>query len=241
MTGISLTDHFDIDGVRDGVFAPLDHDSVLRDVLEAKEEFKGRLTLCHGIELGQATHMPVESNQLLATYPYDIVLGSVHAVLGIDDFHDVDYSVLSKEEYTALWYRYLSEMLATIEWGNFDVLTHITYPKRYYVRNGITDFPDIKNKGREYFEPILRAVIDKGITLECNTSGLRQQLGECLPNHDLLSFYYELGGRDVTIGSDAHHARDIGANFKEAIDMLKDIGFGYYAVFDQRNKQFIKL
>lgn len=241
MDGISITDHFDIDGVRDGIFAPLDHDAVYRDVFAAKEEFAGRLSVCHGIELGQATHMPDESNELLEKYPYDIVLGSIHAVRGIDDFHDVDYQSLTKNEYVSLWDQYICEMLDTIRWGNFDVLTHITYPKRYYLRHGIADFPDIKNRGREYFEPVLKAIIEKGITLECNTSGLRQQLLECLPNRDLLTFYYELGGRDITLGSDAHRKNDIGANFKEASEMLLDIGFTHYTVFNQRNKSYVNL
>ena len=239
--GISITDHFDIDAIRDGVFPPLDHDSVMKDVLAAKEEFNGRLSVCLGIELGQATHMPCESNALLEKYPYDIVLGSIHAVRGIDDFHDVDYKSLTKNEYIALWDLYIEEMLDTIKWGNIDVLTHITYPKRYYLRHGIPDFPDIKNHGREYFEPVFKAIIEKGITLECNTSGLRQQLSECLPNRDLLSFYYELGGRDVTLGSDAHRADDIGADFKNATEMLLDIGFKHYAVFDKRNKSYLNL
>lgn len=238
LTGIAVTDHFDIDGIRDGFFPPLDHDSVARDIAEAKEEFKGRLTVLHGIELGQATHMPVEAAAQLKSQPYDIVLGSVHAVRGIIDFYDTDIKNMSRNEYASLWELYISEMLDTVEWGNFEVLTHITYPKRYYLRDGITDFPDIKNKGREYFEPVLKAVIDKGITLECNTSGLRQNIGECLPNRDLLEFYYELGGRDVTLGSDAHRDCDIGADFNEAAEMLHGIGFKYLAKFDSRKKDF---
>lgn len=238
LKGIAITDHFDIDGIRDGFFPPLDHESVARDIMDAKEEFKGRLTVLHGIELGQATHMPEESHAQLRSQPYDIVLGSVHAVRGIIDFYDTDMTNIPRNEYVALWELYLKEMLDTIEWGNFDVLTHITYPKRYYLRDGITDFPDIKGKGREYFEPILKAVIDKGITLECNTSGLRQNIGECLPNRDLLEFYYELGGRDITLGSDAHKAIDLGAGFVEASEMLREIGFKYLTKFESRKKDF---
>ncbi len=242
LDSIAITDHFDIDGVRDGYFAPLDHDSVLKDVLAAREKFEGKLKILHGIELGQATHMPKESEELLKQYPYDIVLGSIHAVRGIVDFHDMDYSKMEKTRYIELFELYLKEMMDTINWGNIDVLTHLTYPKRYYMRDGITDYPDIKNKGREYFEPILKRVIEKGITLECNTSGLRQKLmGECLPNRDLLEFYYELGGRDIILGSDAHHHNDIAANFKEAKEMLSSIGFKYMAVFDKRQKDFILL
>lgn len=238
---IAVTDHFDIDGVRDGLFAPLDHSSVAKDIAEAKEEFKGRLTVLHGIELGQATHMPENAHLQLKSRPYDIVLGSVHAVRGIIDFADTDIRSLTKNEYTALWEQYISETLETIAWGDFEVLTHITYPKRYYLANGITDFPDIANDYREYFEPILKAVIDSGKSLECNTSGLRQQMGECLPNGDIFRFYYELGGRDISIGSDAHHARHIGADFAEASEMLRSIGFKYQACFDQRIKDFVTL
>ena len=241
LDGIAITDHFDIDGIYDGYFPPLDHEAIARDITESREEFKGKLKLLHGIELGQATHMPDESNVQLQSQPYDIVLGSVHAVRGIIDFADTDIAGMTKNEYTRLWEQYIEEMLDTIAWGNFDVLTHITYPKRYYLGNGITDFPDIKNKGREYFEPILKAVINKGITLECNTSGLRQTMGECLPNEDLLRFYYELGGRDVTVGSDAHKAKDLGANFNDAVEMLKSIGFDRLAKFELRKKDFYNL
>lgn len=238
LTGVAITDHFDIDGVRDGHFAPLDHDGVMADVFAAKEHYKGKLKVFHGIELGQATHMPVESQQLLEKYPYDVVLGSIHAVRGIVDFHEIDYSQMEKSYYMSLWDLYITEMLDTIEWGNIDILTHLTYPKRYYLRHGITDFPDIKNKGREYFEPVLKAIIEKGITLECNSSGLRQPMGECLPNKDLLTFYYELGGRDVSLGSDAHHHLDVSANFKEAAEMLKSIGFKYETYYENRNKNY---
>ncbi len=238
LSGVAITDHYDIDGIYDGYFPPLDHEGIYRDITEAKAEFEGKLSVWHGIELGQATHMPVEAREQLKKYPYDIVLGSVHAVRGITDFSYTDIKSLSVAEYKALWDLYIKEMLDTIEWGDFDVLTHITYPKRYYLGNGITDFPDIKSKGREYFEPILKAVVDKGLTLECNTSGLRQTMGECLPNADLLSFYYELGGRDITIGSDSHHCKHISANFKEATEMLQSLGFKYVTRFEQRKKYF---
>ena len=236
--GIAVTDHFDIDAIYDGIFPLLNHEAIFKEIKEAQQEFEGKLKILHGIELGQATHMPQEAHEQLKAYPYDIVLGSVHAVRGIVDFSETDIKSLSKNEYVALWEQYIKEMLDTIEWGNFDVLTHITYPKRYYLSNGITDFPDIKNKGREIFEPIIKAAIDKGLTLECNTSGLRQQMGECLPNADLLSFYYELGGREISLGSDSHHAMHIGANFQEAKEMLRSIGFKYEARFEQRNKYF---
>ncbi len=238
LSGIAFTDHYDTDAIRDGFFPPLNHDSALYDIAKAKSEFKGRLSVLYGIELGQATHMPDEANQLINSRPYDIVLASCHGVRGIYDFHDANLETLSKNEYIRLWNLYIDEMLETIKWGNFDVLTHITYPKRYYIRAGIQDFPDIKNNGREYFEPILKAVIDSGKTLECNTSGLHQPIGECLPNPDLLAFYYELGGRDICLGSDAHSGNYIASDFNNTAEMLKTIGFKYLSYFNSRKKDY---
>ncbi len=241
VTTLAVTDHFDIDGIYEGYFPPLDHEAVRRDIMTCREEFSGRLELLYGIELGQATHMPAEAASLLAERDYDIVLGSVHAVRGIIDFADTDLVPLSEAERASLWERYLAELEDTVRWGKFDVLTHITYPKRYFLKQGITDFPDIASRGREYFEPVLKAVIESGIALECNTSGLRQIMGECLPARDLLGFYYELGGRDVALGSDAHRARDIGTGIKESAEMLADIGFEYITVFKKRVKSRIRI
>ncbi len=236
---LAVTDHCDIDGIIDGYFKPLDHEAVLAEILAAREEFRGRLKLLHGIELGQGIHKPKEASELLEKYGYDVVLGSVHAVRGIIDFADTDLISLSKNERITLWERYLAEMLEMLEWGKFDILTHITYPKRYFLKQGITDFPDIAGRGKEYFEPIIKKVIEKGFTLECNTSGLRQIMGECLPNRELFGFYYELGGRDISFGADSHNARDIAAGFDTAAEMLKSLGFKYISVFDGRQKSRI--
>lgn len=233
---IAVTDHFDIDGIYEGYFPPLDREGIYRDFLLSREKFAGKLSLLLGIELGQASHLPAESEKCLSDYPYDVVIGSIHAVRGIIDFADTDLITIGSAGREALWEKYLSEMLDTLKWGNFDILAHITYPTRYYRHAGITDFPDIHSKGREYFKPILREVIERGIALECNTSGLRQGLGETLPGYDLLKYYFELGGELVTIGSDAHNARDLGADFQSAEKMLSEIGFGYVTRIKNREK-----
>lgn len=238
---LAITDHYDIDGCLDGYFVPLDFENERKAVFEAKEEFKDKLNVVVGLELGQPIHKLKESDELLQKYDFDVLLGSVHAVYGIEDFSEADIKSFSKNERIKLWEDYLKEFVETINWAKQDIVTHITYPKRYYLKNGISDFPDIKNKGREYFEPILKAVIDKNLALECNTSGLRQIMGECLPNEDLLRFYYDLGGRDISIGSDAHNARDIAANFKEAREMLLNIGFKNVVRYKNREKYYGKL
>jgi histidinol-phosphatase (PHP family) len=56
----------------------------------------------------------------------------------------------------------------------------------------------------ELYEPVLRALIESGTALEVNASGLRQVPRETYPSAAIVRWYRELGGRNVTIGSDAH-------------------------------------
>ncbi len=58
----------------------------------------------------------------------------------------------------------------------------------------------------ELYEPILRALVDSGTALEVNTSGLRYAVGVTFPHPAIVARFHELGGRAITIGSDAHAA-----------------------------------
>jgi histidinol-phosphatase (PHP family) len=41
-----------------------------------------------------------------------------------------------------------------------------------------------------------------------------------------------LGGRNITIGSDAHELEDIGKGINDGIEILKKLGYNYILVFD---------
>ena len=53
--------------------------------------------------------------------------------------------------------------------------------------------------------------------------------------------YYQLGGRVVTLGSDAHQAADLAADFDVAMDILTGVGFRYFAFYRQRQPVMLKL
>ena len=64
----------------------------------------------------------------------------------------------------------------------------------------------------------------KGVYLEVNSSGFRQGMDAPLPDDTVLSLYYALGGRMITVGSDSHTPNDIGADF-EALEKYIKYGF----------------
>ena len=96
------------------------------------------------------------------------------------------------------------EVEAAARSGLFDAIGHIDGVKRYL-------YPACHARPRsnarpELYEPILRALVETGTALEVNTSGLRYPIGVAFPHRAVVARFRELGGRALTIGSDAHRA-----------------------------------
>ena len=93
----------------------------------------------------------------------------------------------------------------------------------------------------DILDEILGALISRGKGLELNTSGLRKGLPFAHPNAEILRRYRELGGEIITLGSDAHSARDLAADFGTAKEMLKSAGFREIAVYHARKPDFVRI
>lgn len=61
------------------------------------------------------------------------------------------------------------------------------------------------------------------------------------PGFELLKRYRELGGKLVTIGSDAHRWMDVGAGIEMGLEMLSRAGFRYFTVYADRKPQFLPI
>lgn len=60
------------------------------------------------------------------------------------------------------------------------------------------------------------------------------KLHDIEPDIEIFKMYKALGGKLVTIGSDAHDTAFLGHGMNEALSMLKGIGFDSYTVFENR-------
>ena len=238
---LAVTDHLEIHQMMGRIFPPLDNDGIKHDIEEAKQKYAGKVEVVYGVELAQPCHDFEKTDRILSKYKYDFIIGSVHCVRGFPDYSDMEYDKVSDKILYHAWELYLSEMKELVEFGNFDTLAHITYPYRYYHRNGREGVIKVFENGREMFEPILKRIIEKGICLEVNTSGIRQHDGTTFPQTDLIKFYRELGGENVTVGSDAHYACDIASDIKDTYELLKEIGFTHVCTFRERKPVYREL
>ncbi len=192
-----------------------------------------------GIELGQPNQDPEAAQEALSGREYDFVIGSIHNIRGFEDFFFLDYSCVERGFIDKLLSTYWEELLEVAAWGGFDSLGHLTYPLRYI--EGDHGIAVDLEKHREAIDCVFQALIRAGKALEVNTSGLRQKIGRTLPDLPLLKRYRELGGKLVTLGSDAHNTEDLGKGIDEGMELLKQAGFTEFAVYEKRRPVMLPL
>jgi len=234
---IAVTEHCDIDCILDGIYPPYDEAKIREDIKAARDKYDGLLRIDHGVELGQAHLRLEESKALLERDDYDFVLGSLHNLPDVPDFSLLKFDKMTIEQAVSLWERSLTEVNKLVRCGLINSLAHITYPIRYITLAGksidlVKYYPQL--------EEIFGYMIENGIALEINSSGIRQGLGFTLPSEEILRFYVKCGGRMVTVGSDAHFAEHIGADIPAVYDMLHDAGLDSVTVFRERRPEFVK-
>ena len=233
LSEIALTNHYELDFVLQGTASAPDLALEEQLLLAARERFRDRLTIRRGIEIGQPTYDLAAARELMSARDYDVVLGSMHNGLGGLDFYYMRSEDYTDDQLRAIWVDYVNQLFEVATKGEMDVLTHVMYPRRYLEETRRHCFAPTK----EQFEPIFRALIQRGIALEINTAAVRKGvLATPDPCLDLLTFYRELGGEYLTLGSDAHFSPDVGAHVKEAAALAEQAGFRYLTRFRQRNK-----
>lgn len=238
MEVLALTEHIDVneyycDEFRMHELIPL----AAREMPSLIEEFSGKITLLYGVELAQAHRYKALTERLLGEYPFDYIIGSLHAVRGQADFYVLDYPRL---DINALFAQYFDEILAMLEYGRLDTIGHLTYPLRYIT--GRCRIAVDLGIHRDKIAAVFTAAAKKDIAVEVNTGGLRATgYGKLDPHEEFLALYRECGGRLICFGSDAHRVKDLGAGIPEAVEAAKRAGFREGVYFVKRKPYFYDL
>lgn len=232
MKEICITDHHDYDAVSKDMTFLLDTDTYLPCLKQIQEEYRGRIRINIGVELGLQTHINDYLKQYVNRYSFDFIIGSSHFIDGLDPYYPDFFEGKTAKEAYRRYFEVTLTRLRTLDC--FDSFGHLDYPARYG--------PDyLRQDYRDYIDAILETLIRRGRALECNTGGCRYGHGHPNPHEDILARYRELGGELLTIGSDAHVPGQLGFRFDRLPALLKDCGFRYYTVYHQRKPEFIAL
>ncbi len=232
---LTLTDHCECNAY---VSEAYDR-SIRQSYFEARKAsavFRERLHVYAGVEIGQPVQNLAAAEDALDSCDFDFTLASVHNVKDMEDFFELDYSKITLSDALS---RYFNEILEMIAWGRFDSLSHLTYPWRYIV--GERGMVIQENKYQDKIDEVLKLLIKNHRALEVNTSGLRQKLGKTMPDLPVLQRYRELGGKLVTIGSDAHRWADVGGGVEQGLSLLRRAGFSHFTIYVKHQPQFLPI
>ena len=233
---IAMTDHFEFYSPTQpqGFYTVQALEKAQQEIRRCQNLFAGQLVIRQGIEVGQPYVNPQLATEVMERFPFDFVIGSVHKM------RDQDLLLLAFREahLEEICLRKLTALYVLAETGDFDWMGHINLIRRYAAKQGIPidlcNYPD-------QLDAVLEKLIQRGKGLEVNTSGLRGETASLLPSVKILKRFKELGGEIITIGSDAHSADEVGADWGEAADAAIQAGFRYAATFENRKPSFYKL
>lgn len=238
---LCFTEHYDLyypeSELADGSFGNIfliNMPEYISTAKEMKKNYYPDINVLAGIELGLNEKALPKYQDILKSYPFDFVLASIHLVDGFDPYYPDFWLYHDSKEGIKMYFETMANMLE--KYDNFDSLAHLDYIFRYVVDEAGN--PAERNysysKYADFIEPILKKLISMGKALEVNTGGYRHELGVPNPQPEVLKRYLELGGTKITIGSDAHHPKNLAHSFEVCEDLLKGIGFQYYEVYENR-------
>jgi histidinol-phosphatase (PHP family) len=197
----------------------------IESYVDAIEEAKRRgLPVKLGAEVDYLPGREEETAEILAPYPWDFLLGSIHHLdgLGIDAEPSLVGAVGPEEGYR----RYYDALARAARSGLFDSLAH---PDLIKFHGGVIDWD----------EEALVTKLD-GVCLEVSTAGLYKPHGRMYPEPELLEVAHR-AGVPVTLASDAHEPADVGRDLERGVEHARTAGYETVTVFEGRRGRQVPL
>jgi len=213
----------------------VDYPNYFKEIEELREKYKDKITIRQGLEFGMQVHTIKDFQKLFDKYKekFDFVILSCHQVNDKEFWTNEFQKGKSIDEYNAEYYEEIYRVMS--RYSDYSILGHLDHIQRY----NETIYPF--EKSRKIIVKILKKVIEDNKGIEVNTSSFRYGLKELTPERDILKLYHELGGKIITIGSDAHKAENVGEHIPYIQEELKKIGFIDICTFDKMKPIFHKL
>ena len=209
--GIVFTEHHDFGLELDGREFSFDPAAYMNDYKNLRGD-----TVRLGVEVGLRKSARVANENFLAQADFDFVIGSIHLVDDLDIYYPEFFA--DKDKATA-YRKYFRQMAAEAAVCDFDALGHIDYICRAApYADAEIDYATFA----EEIDTVLKIVVEREKVLELNT----RRFDSDRAIHELVPVYKKyraLGGRFVTIGSDAHRVDAIGNFFARALEFVREL------------------
>lgn len=196
------------------------------DVMALRERYP-QIPIRLGIEADYIPGAEAELRRLLAPYPWDYVIGSVHFIgdWGFDNPAEVNR--YAEWDISELYGKFFTLESMAARSGLFDIMAHIDLIKKF----GHRPSHDLSR----LYADVAATMAESGVAIELSTAGLRKPVGELYPNPSLLKECCDRGV-PLVISSDAHKPVEVGWGFSGAADVARQAGYRHLARFEGRRR-----
>jgi histidinol-phosphatase (PHP family) len=200
----------------------------LDEYVAAVDDAKSRgLPVKLGLEVDYFPGIEAELAEVLAPYPWDYLLGSVHFVDGFSV--DQEPGLVHRVPIGEAWRRYFVWLRNAARSGLFDVLSHPDLIKFFGVRPSDEETHYLQVETAD-------AIEGAGVCVEVSAAGLHKPVGELYPDRALLEGCFERGV-PITLASDAHEPAHVGRDVDKAAALARDVGYETVTVFEGRGRR----
>lgn len=202
-----------------------------------QKKYASSISIKKGLEFGIQSITVDAYEKLYASYQDDLdfILFSMHQVNNLEFWTQDFQKGKTQKEYNDEYYKEIYQTMQMFH--HYSCLAHLDLMARYD-ENGIYPFENEK----DIIAEILKYAIRDGKGIEINTSSWKYGLKDTQPSRAILKLYKDLGGKIITVGSDAHETKYLASHIKDAYAILKnEIGINEIFTFDHMQPIFHKI
>lgn len=236
ISNVSITEHYDMDYPhKDEIFTfDLNEYGKIFPKWQALSAYKRGPSLHMGIEIGWQPHLNDRIIKTVNALPFDTVLLSAHVFRGTEIFYSTECPLIPRKDRNKEYISLLTRMAR--ELNCYDIIAHYDYINRYIDDKSSAVF---YHDCPEQFDELFEVLISKDKALEVNTSSIDKQMSKgssfVMPDPDIIKRYLAMGGKLITLGSDAHKSDRIGLHFIETAKYLKSLGVSEVFYYENRH------
>ena len=208
---------------------------------DLREKYEGKINIKYGVELewmGPDLGLQWSRSKIFQAEDADYVIGSVHFApegLPYDGSKEEALELLKiRGSLEAYWDGYFNEMIQMIEcFGDMiQIIGHIDLPKlNVDMPESLVNFETSSHPLANKFRTLLELIADRNLSLDVNMAGKFKGVG-VYPIQSILRRANELQ-IPVCVGTDTHHVRYYGLNYKESLEYIQEAGYESYVSYSK--------
>ncbi len=210
-------------------------------IANLRKQYEGKINIKYGVELewmGPDIGLQWSRSKIFQAEDADYVIGSVHFApegLPYDGSKEEAQELLKlRGSLEAYWGGYFDEMTQMIEsFGDMiQIIGHIDLPKlNVDMPDALINFETSAHPLANKFRTLLELIADRNLSLDVNMAGKFKGVG-VYPTQNILQYANELQ-IPVCVGTDTHHVRYYGLNYKESLEYIQKAGYENYVSYSK--------